>query len=426
MQLMPMFSSKVLVICWGERSPPYSRPPRHFDTLSGRTPLLSVKQPVTALEDQRHLPRLLTIILGAIALIAAIVGIRSLMSSGDSIQNVQADRIPTLDKALPDGSQGRNGMQVVVIRSQAVERPMFLSLGGRTEARIVDVKSEASGTVTAAPVAEGTVVEKDTLLCGLDVDGATAKVREAEAGMAGKKQAYDAAVKLVQNGWATQGRLTSAKAALDGAQASLDVARAELRKMQMRAPFSGVFEKRRADVGQFMSPGTSCGTVVQLDPIVFVAQATEKQAGQITVDGNARVRLSDGAEVDGKVTYLARVADPATRQFRVEISVPNPKAEIPVGRTAEIKIEIGRGYAHRVSPALLVPDDQDRIGVRYVDVGGVVSFVPAEIIDETSEGTWVAGLPRNALLVAEGQENVRAGLRVTPEVREETVPAVAP
>lgn len=365
------------------------------------------------------MPRLLTIILGAIALIAAIVGIRSLMPSGDSIQDVQADRIPTLDKALPDGSQAKNGMHVVVIRSQAVERPMFLSLGGRTEARIVDVKAQTAGTITAAPVSEGTLVDKDALLCGLDVDGATAKVREADAAMSSKKQAYDAAVKLVQNGWATQTRLTSAKAALDGAQATLDVARAELRKMQMRAPFRGVFEKRHADVGQFMNPGASCGTVVQLDPIVFVSQANEKQAGQISVDGNARVRLSDGAEVDGKVTYLARVADTATRQFRVEVSVANPKAAITVGRTAEIKIETGRGYAHRISPSLLVSDDQDRIGVRYVDVGGVVSFVPAEIIDETAEGTWVVGLPRSALLVAEGQDNVRAGLRVTPDVREE-------
>lgn len=366
------------------------------------------------------MPRLLTIILGAIALIGAIVGIRSLMPAGDAIKDVQADRIPTLDKALPDGSQARSGMRVVVIRSQAVERPVFLSLGGRAEARIVEVKSQASGSVASAPVAEGALVDKDALLCGLDVEGASAKVREAEAAMVARKQAYDAAVRLVQNGWATQARLTSSKAAMDGAQARLDVARAELRKMQMRAPFRGVFEKRRADLGQFMTPGMSCGTIVQLDPIVFIAQANEKQAGAINLNGKARVRLSDGAEAPGRVTYLARVADPETRQFRVEVSVANRNAKIPAGRTAEIKIETGRGYAHRVSPSLLVSDDQDRLGVRYVDVGGVVSFVPAEIIDETADGTWVAGLPRNALIVAEGQDNVRPGLRVTPEVREET------
>lgn len=364
------------------------------------------------------MPRLLTIMLGAIALIAAVVGIRSLMPGGDSIKDVQANRIPTLDKALPDGTQGRNGMPVVVIRSQATERPLFLSLGGRTEARILDVKSQLAGTVTSAPVAEGAVVEKGDLLCGLDVDGASARVREAEAAMLVKKRAHESAKERLEGGWVSEAYVRTAKSALDSAQATFDVARAELRKLQMTAPFRGVFEKRNADVGEFLNPGGSCGVVVQLDPIVFVAQASEKQAGQIVVDGKARVRLSDGAEVQGKVSYLARVADPSTRQFRVEVSVPNPHNSIPVGRTAEIKVETGTGYAHRVSPSLLAPDDQGRIGVRFVDVGGVVSFVPADIIDETVEGTWVAGLPRTALLVAEGQENVKAGLRVTPNVRE--------
>ena len=65
-------------------------------------------------------------------------------------------------------------------------------------------------------------------------------------------------------------------------------------------------------------------------------------------------------------------------------------------------------------PRGVVADEQ-----RGRDDGGVVSFVPADIIDETAEGIWVAGLPRNALLVAEGQDNVGAGLRVTPDVREE-------
>lgn len=369
------------------------------------------------------MPRLLAIILGAIALIAAVVGIRSLMSDGDSIARVQAETIPTLDKALPDGQQGRSGMQVVVLRSVAVNRPLYLSLSGRSEAQTIDVKANASGTITSTPAVEGAVVEKDALLCGMDLDGANAKVREAEAQMAGKRQAYNAAAELVSKGWATEARLTTAKAALDGAQASLDLARAEQKKMTMRAPFRGVFEKRNAEVGQFMGPGGSCGVVVQLDPITFVADATEKQAAQMHVGGMAKVRLSDGGEVAGEVNYVARVADAATRMFRIKVSVPNGNNAIPVGRTAEIKIETGRGDAHRVSPALLTPDEQGRIGVRYLDVGGVVSFVPADIIDETVEGTWVAGLPREALLVAEGQENVKPGLRVTPVVREQTPPA---
>ena len=69
-----------------------------------------------------------------------------------------------------------------------------------------------------------------------------------------------------------------------------------------------------------------------------------------------------------------------------------------------------------MNPALLTLDDQGRIGVRYLDVGGVVSFAPADVVDETAEGTWIAGLPRETLIVAEGQDSVRPGLRVTPQV----------
>ena len=69
------------------------------------------------------MPRLLSIILGAIALIAAVVGIRALMPGGDSTPDVQADRIPTLDKALPENPQQHNGA-VIFARSKAENKPL--------------------------------------------------------------------------------------------------------------------------------------------------------------------------------------------------------------------------------------------------------------------------------------------------------------
>lgn len=366
------------------------------------------------------MPRLLAIILGAVAVIAAYFGIRSLMPDGRDVPEVAADRIPTLDKALPTGQQGRDGMQVVFIRSMSEQRTLYFRVGGRSEAETMDVKAGSPGTVTSAPVAEGTIVEKGAMLCGLDVEGAGAKLREAEAAMSGKKEAYEYAQKRLADGWVSEAFVKSAKAAMDGAQATLDVARAELRKMQLVAPFKGTFEKRNAKVGTFLGVGGSCGIVVQLDPISFVADVGEDNVAKVKEGGPARVRMPDGTEMPAMVTYLARVADPKTRMFRVKVSASNPGNAIPVGRTAEIRIETGVGDAHRVDPALLAPDSEGRIGVRYLDVGGVVSFAPADIIDETAEGTWVTGLPREALLVAKGQDNVKPGLRVTPKVVEST------
>ncbi len=365
------------------------------------------------------MPRIWTILLGAIALVAAVIGIRALMPSGEQIATVRAETIPTLDKPMSGVSQARDGQQVVVRRSVAEVRPLFLSLSGRTEAaRTVTVKAETSGTITQAPGAEGSIIDKGALLCGLDVQGKNARVREAEADVVQKNQAYKASEELVAKGWAAPARLESAKAALEQSQAALDIARSEFAKTQMRAPFRGVFEKRMAVVGEFLGPGGSCGTVVELDPLVVIADAQERQAAQIRADAPARLRLSDGAEAKGRVRYIAKTADAATRMFRVEVEIANPSNSIPVGRVADLRVQVGQGDAHKVNPALLTLDAQGRIGVRYLDAGGVVSFAPADIVDEQVDGTWIAGLPREVLIVAEGQDNVKPGLRAVPVVRD--------
>jgi membrane fusion protein, multidrug efflux system len=373
------------------------------------------------------LPRILTIILGAIALVAAVIGIRGLMPGGDQIATVRANAVPTLDKPVSGGGEGRDGMRVVVRRSVAEVRPLFQSLQGRTEAaRTVTVKAESSGTITAAPAAEGSVVEKGAILCALDVQGRSAKVREAEADVGVEQQALKQMQENFRQGYASQARVDYAQTQFDQAQAVLDVARSDLGKQQMRAPFRGVFEKRMANAGEFLGPGGSCGTVVELDPVVVIADAAERDAVRIKADALARLRLSDGAEAQGKVRYVAKTADATTRMFRVEIEVPNPKNDIPVGRVADVRVQVGKGDAHKVNPALLTLDAQGRIGVRYIDAGGVVNFATADIVDEQADGSWITGLPREALIIAEGQENVRPGLRAVPDVLEDEPPARKP
>lgn len=370
--------------------------------------------------------RWLTILLFSIAVLVLYVGLRTMVGGRDTIASVEPNAVPTLEKPLGGERDARDGMQVAVLRSVAEVRPLFVSLTGRTEAaRTATLKSETSGTVTAAPAREGRLVSAGDMLCELGDDGRGARVKETEAQVRAKEIDYRAASELVSKGWAAPARANSAKAALDTAQAALAVARSELSKSRIRAPFAGVFEKRLADVGDFLSPGSACGVVVQLDPILVVADAPESLAGQIKIEAQARLRLSDGAETTGRVRYVAKTADPTSRAFRVEIEMQNPGGTIPVGRVAEVRIKVGEGDAHRIPPDLLTLDAQGRVGVRYLDVGGVVSFVRADVVDETPEGLWVAGLPREALIVAAGQEAVTPGVRATPVIQGSTPPPEA-
>ncbi|MEP7211294.1 MAG: efflux RND transporter periplasmic adaptor subunit, partial [Alphaproteobacteria bacterium] len=259
------------------------------------------------------MPRWLTVILGAAAIVAVVFGFRAMMPGGQKIATVQAETIPTLDKPMAASGAIRDGMQVVVRRSVAEVRPLFLSLSGKSEApRTVTVKAETTGNVALTPVEEGRAVDKGAVICSLENDVRSAKVHEVEAGMAQKELDYNAAVELTAKGWANQARVDSTKAALDSSKAALEVAKAELAKTQVRAPFAGVLEKRLVNVGDQMTPGASCGIVVELDPILLVGEASEKNAGLIRVDAPAKLNLSDGAEALGHVRYIAKTVDPQT------------------------------------------------------------------------------------------------------------------
>jgi len=362
--------------------------------------------------------RLLSILLGALALIAAVVGIRSLMPDGDTTPDVTADRIPTLDRALPE-APGQHSGAVIFVRSSAQKRTLYLSLAGRSEAEVAQVAFGAAGKVTPTGAREGDSVTAGALICGLDVEGAAARLRQAEAVAERRRDALASARTRLASGWVSQAWVKTAESELEEAEADLDIAQAEFNRTQAVAPFRGVLESKVAVPGQFVSPGSPCGSVVRLDPITFVAGASDRQAAQITPKAPVKIRLSDGREIKGVVSYVSKVADPRSRNFLVKVAAPNPGNRIPVGRTAEMRVDIGPGRAHRVSLKLLTTDEQGRLGIRYLDVGGVVSFSAADIIEDGEEGAWVSGLPDEAQLVAEGQEGVRPGMRVTPVVRDE-------
>jgi multidrug efflux system membrane fusion protein len=92
--------------------------------------------------------------------------------------------------------------------------------------------------------------------------------------------------------------------------------------------------------------------------------------------------------------------------------LPNIDGSIKGGLTAAIDIVTGSNKAHRISAALLVLDDEGNTGVRTVSEAGVVVFYQVDLISESSDGVWVAGLPEVVDLIVVGQQTVVAGERV--------------
>ncbi|MEO0981093.1 MAG: efflux RND transporter periplasmic adaptor subunit [Pseudomonadota bacterium] len=327
------------------------------------------------------------------------------------------DRVQTTDTATEPRRTERPN---VVVQPVSIEpHTVYLTMKGRTEPdRTVVVRSETTGVVARADIEEGATVRRGAVLCALGVEARAARLAEAEAAVEANYLEYVAAQELGAKGWTSANRAAAAKAAYDAALASRDAAQVEIEKTRLRAPFKGVFETRMAERGDFLSPGSACGEVVDLDPLVVSVEATEAEAAAMRVGAPADITLADGRRLDGLVRFVARMGDAQTRTFRVEVETPNPGGEIAAGLTASIRAPVGEAPAVLISPALLVLHDDGRVGVRYVDDSGEVRFAEVRIIDDAAAGVWVAGLPENANVVAAGQDYVREGVRVETTLAE--------
>ena len=334
-------------------------------------------------------------------------------------QTVEVEPIPAAD---PDAL-------FAVVVEHFVERELesAIVLRGRTAAsRSVEVRAETSGTVVSQPLQRGSMIATGDVLCEIDpgprvamLTEADARVAEANARMSDAQINFDTTTRLSEGGFSAQNRVATAEAGLqaarsgvEAAQAGVESAQVEMARLTITAPFDGVLEVNTAETGSLLSAGSLCATVIQLDPMLVVGFAAETQVDRLAVGAMAGARLSNGTEVIGQVTFIARASDPATRTFRVEITVPNPDLAIRDGVSADMLIAATATRGHLVPGSALTIADDGVLGLRLVDEANRTFFAPVTVLRDAPQGFWVSGLPEQADVVVVGQEYVTDGIDV--------------
>ncbi len=284
---------------------------------------------------------------------------------------------------------------------------------GRTQAtRTVVVRSETAGVVAQAPILQGTAVKQGQVLCRLAVDARQATLDQARAMAKSADLTKQQNEKLAQQGFRAPSQVLQAQAQLDQARAGVRQAEIALEQVNIKAPFAGVFDQRAAEVGAYLSPGQPCGTMIELDPLLVVGDVPETEASKLRVGATATAKLVSGQTLSGRIRYVARDADPQTRTYHLEVTLPNPGMNVRSGLSAEVHVAAGSGPSHLVPVSSLVLDSAGRQGVRYVATDGRVTFAPVKVSEETADGLWVTGLSGQVNLIVVGQSYVADGQKV--------------
>ncbi len=306
---------------------------------------------------------------------------------------------------------------------RAADRTAELVIRGRTRAeRRVEVKAETAGRVERIAAEKGQAVKAGDPLCELDVGAKAAMLDQAKARLRQAELELDAARTLAAKGNRAATQVAAAVAAFEAAQADVRAMEQELSRTRIAAPFDGVVDDRMVEIGDYVQAGATCALVIDADPFKIVGGATERDVGLISVGDRGAARLVTGEQVEGKVTFVARSADPATRTFRVELEVPNPDFKLRDGVTAEMRVGVRSIPSVEVPPSILALNDRGDVGVKIV-VEGRVRFTPVQIVGDGERGLWVAGMPAEAQLIVVGQDYVKDGDAVRAVVEESVTAA---
>lgn len=355
------------------------------------------------------------------ALVLAILGVGWVVS-GQFGTNNAADTANEDATPATQSQADKPPMQVRVADLKAVMRVERVDVTGRTEAsRKVQVRAETYGQVRELLRQRGDIVEKGAPIARLRLDDRSAKLAEAKATLRQREIEYDAAKTLKQKGFRSETEEAAAQARLDGARAVVEQMEIDIARTTFRAPFDGLVDSGHIEVGDYVAVGDITATVVDLDPILVVGNVSERQVNSLHEGMPGIIRLIDGTEHDGIIRFVAPVAEPATRTYRVEVEVLNDDTAIRDGLTAKIEVPVSESAAHFVTPSTLTLNDDGVIGVKIVTAGNIVSFAPVEIIADEPEGVWLGGLPETIRLITVGQEFVLDGERVEPVLGESRI-----
>ena len=203
---------------------------------------------------------------------------------------------------------------------------------------------------------------------------------------------------LFEEGLAVASEVQAAAKTVADAESDIADAVIQLAKMNVYAPLSG-YLTGLVDTTEdtIVEANTVIGQVVDYEQVLTDLKIPNSQMPNI--DLGQEVRVTNYAFRDqsfiGSVSVLDPTLDPATRTFRIEVTVDNPglvlrpgmfiKADIVVEQRADILVIAKELVLSRQNRSVVFIEEEGRAQQRYIEIGLSDDFM-VEVLDGLSEG----------------------------------------
>jgi RND family efflux transporter MFP subunit len=263
---------------------------------------------------------------------------------------------------------------IYIVREEEIRTGPALSGSLEPETRAT-IRAELSGAVLETSGDAGRAVNAGELLARIDGASLRDAVLSAQSSLTTARHLVEVAQREVERSEALEKagaiaprQVEQARTQLVGARAQEADARARLTNVQeqmektvVRSPFRGVISARSVSAGDIVSPGTALFTIINPSSMRLEATVPSAALGEIRIDAPVEFTVSGypSRRFAGRISAISPIVDPATRQVRVIVSIPNQSGTLVAGLFAEGRVA---SDSHR---ATVVPFSAvDESGVR--------------------------------------------------------------
>lgn len=201
-----------------------------------------------------------------------------------------------------------------------------------------------------------------------------------------------------------QQNIAVAQAGLQSAKARLEQAQVDLAYAKITSPVDGVVVKKSTNAGETTSPGAALMQIVALDSVYFEAQVSEKNLIAVTDHQPVSVTIPSVANkpLQGYVSEIIPVADQASRQFRIRVTIPSEGKVLTPGAFAR-----GVITTRAIEDTLAVPS----VAVHQLEGQSVVY-----VAEGSGDDIKIVSHPVKTGMEAEGKTQILSGLKVGDKV----------
>jgi membrane fusion protein (multidrug efflux system) len=310
------------------------------------------------------------------------------------------------------------GKTVAVEAAKVVAAPLseqVTAVGTLLSNEAVTVSSEIAGRLQEIHFEEGTAVAKGAPLFTLDDSVYRAQLADAEAKLKLAEQTHQRTTQLFKNKYATAQSADEATSNLAVSTATVELARVQLEKTRIVAPFSGIVGLRHVSAGEYITAGQALVNLEAIDPVKADFRVPEKFLPAIRVGQTIRIKVDAFPEdtFEGKVYAIDPRLDVAGRSLLVRAKVPNTDQRLRPGLFARVTVLLQlKEDALSVPEQALVPQGDDQFVFKIVDGKARMTKV---VIGTRRDGRVeiVDGLAAGDQVVTAGQLKIRDGSAVS-------------